>query len=311
MESNAVLCWYPHGLSNRLHCLVNALFIRERTGRPVYYYWQLNNHLNEPLDRIFECPLPQLTTEEFAKYLPLCDERKEDVFTKEPGLLRWLADHPGRVVIPDALVEGDIPTSYSRRVLRSIRWHPQIISQFQVEMEKYTINRTVIGMHVRGTDYDRDPVTRREHALYAIKQELPNQRIYLATDDTQLQQEVSSSQLLVVSRPSRNTPGSITGSVVEQLLLSETTLRYYSTYSTYSWVALALSDATDDQIPRRVNYLTKQVPRLQILSQPSRFRWSDYVALYPELNLADEAAAIKHYLTSGFYEQRQSSDTSM
>src|SRR5665647_780074 len=139
MESNAILCWYPHVLSDRLHSIVNGLYLQSKTDRPVYTYWQLNEYIRIPTQQLFDCPLPQLTPQQFDEYLPLCTARSEDVCVKGTGLMDWVNTNPGRLVLCQALVEGDISSEFIRATLRGLKWNPTIISQFRLEKDLYRI----------------------------------------------------------------------------------------------------------------------------------------------------------------------------
>jgi hypothetical protein len=310
MEADAILCWYPHGLSNRLHCIVNGLYLQEQTKRPVYTYWPLNEHLNTPAHELLECPLPQLTEDQVKEFEANSTTRlrEEKPFEYSTGLMDWVRDHPGRIIFRKALVECDVPIAFVRETLRDIKWVPAIISQFQTEKELYKIDRSVVGMHVRGMDHNHNPTIRRQHALHALKQEPPTQRIYLATDDIPLQKEVQLDQILIIPRGARNTPQGNIDAVVELLLLAETTFRYHSSNSTYSWVALALSDVPDSKVPRVFSPITTLAPRIQISSLPGRFDWKVYQRLHADLSTWGEPDLISHYLTYGFNEFRVAYD---
>jgi hypothetical protein len=253
LEDNAIICWYPDGLSNRLQTIVNGVFLRQ-TQRPVYNYWEQNACFpGVASSDIFTNPLDELAQ------LPVdCVPYPEYPMVKAPGVLSWLQQHPGRVVLRCALVEGDVPTSFIRQTLRSLKWHPDIADKYERERSQHRIDRSVIGIHARGTDYCYGGETRQAYVLDVLRRASSEQRFYLSTDDEKLKQEVRDRfpNVVTVDRLPRYAPGSNTDAVVDLLLLAATNFQHYSVVSTFSWVALALSDAPLASIPRRNHFGT-------------------------------------------------------
>jgi hypothetical protein len=239
MESDAIIVWSRAGLANRLHALVNATYIRQRTGRPVYSCWPLNDHLAVPVTALFTYPFP-LTEESIA--LTCLQSPMHHVV----GFIR---SHPGRQIsVRTPLVLDEISSSFIRETLRTIQWQPLILAQVQREKLQYDLTPVVTGIHARGQDISTLSQL-QIHVNRALGE--TTGRILLCTDESQLCQGLNDTRVTILRRPSRWSVAGVQTAVVDLLLLSSTTIRYYSPMSTYSWVAIALSNTPTHRIPRR------------------------------------------------------------
>lgn len=149
------------------------------------------------------------------------------------------------------LVLEEIPSSFIREVLKGIAWHPTLLERVKVERLRYSLNEKTIGIHARGTDITSLPQLQEEvkKALGRLMLCSGGSKILICSDEPQVLRGVTSPHIVQTPSDSRHTLEGMRQAVVDLLLLSGTKIRYYSPMSTYSWIAIALSNAPLHLIP--------------------------------------------------------------
>jgi len=244
MDPTALVIWETAGLANRLHSLINALYIQETTGRVVYSCWPLNDQLTVPVSKLFEHPLP-LLSEELVRTLP------QAPLNDIPNLLTYLQNTPGNVSLHYPLVLPQVPSAFIRKTLKAIKWHPSILELAEEERVKYNITSEMSGIHARGTDV-MGLTELRVRVKEAVSHLLltTTERIFICSDELELLEKPLNERVVMIPRLNRYVTKGMIQAVVDLLLLSSTNIRYYSPMSTYSWVAIALSEREVELIPR-------------------------------------------------------------
>jgi len=204
----------------------------------VYYIWPINELLPCPLEELFTCPLPLLTETEAYALL------KKGKFTTSPLPLEEIVKEETVLGIRYPLPFPFIRKEFIRKTLQGVKWSPQILEQVLVEQSTYKLNRSIPSIHARGTDLSPSKVLASlvEDALRT----LPS-KVFLSTDDPLLSNKVKIlkkffPQLITFPREGRSSKEGIKEALCDLLLLSRTNITYYSPRSTFSLVALYLSD---------------------------------------------------------------------
>jgi len=154
------------------------------------------------------------------------------------------------VSVRTPLVLEEIPSSFIREVLKGVVWHPALLERVKVERLRYSLNDQTIGIHARGTDITSLPQLQIE-----VKKALMicsgSSKILICSDEPQVLGDIVNPRIVRTACGSRHTLEGMKQAVVDLLLLSGTKIRYYSPMSTYSWIAISLSNAPLHLIPRR------------------------------------------------------------
>jgi hypothetical protein len=233
-----LVVWSRAGLANRLHALINALYLQQKTNRVVYSCWPLNEHLQVPVHELFQYPLP-LIEESIARDMLQAPLSHVCRFLETQRPIT-------NVSVRTPLVLEEIPSSFIREVLKGVVWHPALLERVKVERLRYSLNDQTIGIHARGTDITSLTQLQIEvkKALYRIG----SAKILICSDEPQVLGDIVSPRIVRTACGSRHTLEGMKQAVVDLLLLSGTKIRYYSPMSTYSWIAIALSNAPRRQV---------------------------------------------------------------
>ncbi len=193
---NRVLC--DGGLSNRLNALLFALVLKRRLGQEWSISWPLNNWCGAPLDSLLKPPL-LVDTHSLKHYreqsnaLMLMQENQLD-FPPErivlhqhlPGLHAYaeLLNRPQGSVYFHNLIPAWADAADVHAAVRSLELAPDVAQRAGAFCDAHRIDRSVIGLHIRKTDFG-DRIDDRALFLEASHS---NRRYFVCSDSAEANQ---------------------------------------------------------------------------------------------------------------------------
>lgn len=178
------------GLCNRINNLINGIYLSELLNRKLYVWWGLDNACYCPLEKLFSNDLNQdhksIYTDEFVYYSPFHTDRKKSKMKNTHGELKFrltpkyddyqrmhdrpddrLSDRapqiieelksiqsPNLIFSSSVILTEIIPEDIVRKILCSLMPVPELRDNILLAIQTYNINSSVIGIHLRRTDYN-------------------------------------------------------------------------------------------------------------------------------------------------------------
>lgn len=178
------------GLCNRINNLVNGIYLSQLLNRKLYVWWGLDNACYCPLEKLFSNDLNQdhqsIYTDEFVYYSPFHTERRKSKVKNTHGELKFrltpkyddyqrmhdrpnslLSDRstqiieelksiksPNLIFSSSLILTEIIPEDVVRKILSSLVPIQELNYKIHAKMQAYNINDSVIGIHLRRTDYN-------------------------------------------------------------------------------------------------------------------------------------------------------------
>lgn len=249
------------GLANRMRAVVSAYDLCRQTGSTLRVVWFRDWALNAPFHSIFEpINLPGITLRDargvdFLLYdrarrrnlwvtkLPqwLIFDRKIDEWTVTPRKMRgfdFVEWQRGHMCYMSCYQEfGDCPATLYGQLFKPVKPVRDAVEAYKVRFSPYTI-----GMHIRRTD-NAASIAQSPTRLFveAGQRELashPDLRIYLATDNEQVKDELrlafGSRIITPRAKAARSSVDGIRGGLVDMYALASTRVIYGSADSSFS-----------------------------------------------------------------------------
>lgn len=249
------------GLANRMRAVVSAYDLCRQTGSTLRVVWFRDWALNAPFHSIFEpINLPGITLRDargmdFLLYdrarrrnlwlpkLPqrLIFDRKIDEWTVTPRKMRgfdfveWQRGHKCYMSCYQEF--GDCPAALYGQLFKPVKPVRDAVEAYKARFSPYTI-----GMHIRRTD-NAASIAQSPTRLFveAGQRELashPDLRIYLATDNEQVKDELrqafGSRIVTPEAKAARSSVDGIRGGLVDMYALAATRVIYGSADSSFS-----------------------------------------------------------------------------
>lgn len=285
------------GLSNRINNLINGIYLSRLLERKLYVWWALNNACLCPLEKLFSNDFNpnygDIGYDDFVYYTPFnTDKEKRNIKNKYGEFkfrLVWKqdnypvmhkrTDHDLNVICPDILSELrsiQSPTlAFSsslilteimseiliRETLFDLMPISELRDKIDAEIKDNSINSSVIGIHLRKTDYnllhDNDVIASINKYLkangkqkflicsdsYTAEQKFKN----LYPDNVILIKDKSYVEKINNKRTDREfsnlirTERSVQNALVDMYLLAHTSFEIFSPISTFAQTAFRLS----------------------------------------------------------------------
>lgn len=178
------------GLCNRINNLVNGIYLSELLNRKLYVWWDLDNACYCPLEKLFSNDFDQghkaIYTDEFVYYSPFHTDRQKskikNTYRELKYRLTWKYDDykcmherpntrlsdraheiiselkfiksPNLIFSSSVILTEIIPEDVAIKILCSLVPVPELNSKIHSEIETHSIDASVIGIHLRRTDYN-------------------------------------------------------------------------------------------------------------------------------------------------------------
>jgi len=277
----SIILYCAGGLTNRIFPIASAKHFAKQAGRKLLIYWPLDfrcdGHFgslyDDDLEFIDESFLLNLNDDE-TEYLVVYPEtvaNDASVYGRS-----FLADKNARGLIQyrksppiDSETEnilfctnnffGDIDAS--RECLLNMKIKPSIIEEANLIATELQLDKTVLGVHARGTDFNMS----QEQYMWEIKQ-FNHYRVFICSDDELLESElyiqtrdclekspiIRHKEYVVKNNLSRpewsgnayTSSNALREAVIDLILLSKTDLRVIHKHSAYAQYARILAEGS-------------------------------------------------------------------
>jgi len=272
-----VINYTTGGLGNRLRPLSSAYAAAKETGRMLCQYWdsKTTNGTLAKFNELFENDIKELSSEDLEK-LESCKVYSEisiiNRLSSKYGChdLRHLVGRGQRLSSRKSYTPNDsedniifycnnfIPNTnrdFCHEFIRSLRPIPIIQEKIDKETVELGLNKNVIGVHARGTDFNVDV----GYYINQMRDYGSSVTFFLSTDDVKYEKEICSIfKERVITRQGRahltkeNEEGAweynfviskekSQDSIVDMYLLAKTDIQIYHPASTFSEIAKVLS----------------------------------------------------------------------
>ena len=272
MKKGVVIQIYPAGLSNRIKCLVSALYATKAYKRELLLYWPVNDECGASFEAMFENNLHQITKEELLPYSKkpydyyehsssLFTEPKTDVMIIDTSrfMITEDEDSPIRAKFRPSLHHytvdfefGRTPVKVKNRMLpllHTLKPRKKIRDAVRRFCDKHNI-KDAVGVHVRRTDFltlKSKAALVSPNALFVKRmQELvakdSKTKFFLATDSKEVEKEfknIFKNRIITNGKTffDRSKNGTIEG-FIDQLTLAKTKMilvSYGSSFNELAW----------------------------------------------------------------------------
>jgi|GEM_PF-309804 len=204
-----VICYCVGGLGNRLLPLASCVELARRTGRQLVILWRNDDFRCQVAFReLFENQIPTLSDADMEQirapkiYADMNDVSFEAALNQKSALsdlvLQYGAADRNAVSLEDenqdVIVYHNhlIPTldrDQIRRFLQQLRPIPELQSRIDAFAAEQGIDRTVMGVHARGTDFNVD-VQRYAEKISKVLKQRQQQRFLVCSDDPQYERQL-------------------------------------------------------------------------------------------------------------------------
>ena len=285
------------GLCNRINNLVNGIYLSGLLGRKLYVWWDLNQACHCPLEKLFSNDFDQnhkeAYSDDFVYYSPFhTDEIQNKVQNKYGEVARrplWKHDaypnmhtrqadsvsylsgqiiaelnaikSPALIFSSSLILTEVIPESAIGKILSDLQPVPELSVRIDSCIKTSNINNSVIGVHLRKTDYN---LLDDRRVIRAIKKYLKADRgkKFLVCSDSMATEEkfkrLYPANILSIGEKSfiekidpektdqsfynlMRTEKSVQSALVDMYLLAHTSLEIFSPISTFAQTAFRLS----------------------------------------------------------------------
>ena len=269
---NKLLIYPEGGLGNRLNCIYSGIYWQKKLGIEMKILWEVNYACCINFDKLFK-QLPKIKTEVKTVYtLPLRDrmsfrsmkgklyierfKRKSPILSSEDTCR--LFSGGGEAAIEEMI--SNSPKHYIKswgifadwehisEVVDCLKPAIEIGNKVNDIMSPY-MNSSIIGVHIRRTDHkwaiQNSPLYLFTDQMEQILKEEPNTYFYLATDDADVESQLSAKFPLIEHKyfsneKSRKTEAGMKDAYVDMLYLSRCEKIYGSYQSTFSNMAAVI-----------------------------------------------------------------------
>lgn len=285
------------GLCNRINNLVNGIYLSQLLNRKLYIWWDLNNACYCPVEKLFSNDFDQnhkgIYTDEFVYYSPFHTDAKRAKIKNKYGELKFrltfnyddyklMHDRPHdrlndksfriieelisikspNLIFSSSLILTEIISESSViEILSYLIPIPGLSAQIDSAIKKDNIDRSVIGIHLRKTDYN---LLDDNYVLNAINKHLQSdkEKKFLICSDSLVTEEkfknlypenvilVSDKSFILKINPDKTdelfsnlmrTEESVQSALVDMYLLAHTSFEIFSPISTFAQTAFRLN----------------------------------------------------------------------
>ena len=277
-----VINYTTGGLGNRLRPLSSAYAIAQETGRIFSQYWdsETTNGSLAKFNELFDNKIDFLSSQDIENlnsYKIYSDYNIIKRLSSKYGLhtLKTMIDNGGVLsnrnsyagdIIEDNIIlycNNYIPNTnvqFCHEFLQNLR--PTITLQKQIDIESHTlgINKNIVGVHARGTDFNANIDYYTNQIYEYIKSHGNNIKFFLSTDDLNYDniikrtfgdKIISRNSRLHLTKTQKNKPWDYNfviskeksqDSIVDLFLLSQTNIQIYHPESTFAEIAIIMSN---------------------------------------------------------------------
>ena len=270
---NSLICYCTGALSNRILPLASCIEFSKATGRKLFLYWPTDRICGGCFSEFFDDDIP-IVDEDFLRSLEPDHTEYHARFvasvTNDMNLYgrSFLHDtlNDGRVTLNDEpsptsefknivystnTFLGRIPPSLNKEAVRGLMIKKEIKDKACGIAAALGLDRSVIGAHLRGTDFNR-PFSFYEDQIRPFVASNKNVRIFISSDDSVLEDHIAETFAPNIIRRNfkryvrknnedsawgNNTfidSESIRDALVDILLLSKTNFKIYNTDSSFA-----------------------------------------------------------------------------
>jgi len=274
-----LICYVTGGLGNRVLPLASFIEFAKRSDRELFVYWPLDfrcgAHFSELysdellfVDDSFLAALPVINTQIFCRF----DDGVTNDYTIYNRNYLWNARAGGRLVIGEPTVDNEvenlvcctntflscIPEKDCEEAVRKLQIKRDIIEDANKIALSLGLNKNILGVHLRGTDYNLSP----SHYAQMIHSEMPDysfDSLFFCSDDSTYEEHMDSLFPNSLRRKNKvyitkgnedkggwthntdTTPESLRDALIDIVLLAKTNFKIYNKTSTFAEYARILS----------------------------------------------------------------------
>lgn len=269
------------GLSNRVFPIVSSIVLANKHQRELFIFWPNDRICLGNFSDLYDKEIKRITVEgleqlndDNTKYHVKHDATTTNdnsiygrtFLTNKRGEGKTLVDQPidfdgpHDILIADNFYLNDVSEDENKQSLLSLKFKDKFINKSNELSEELGLNKSVIGVHARGTDFNPD-VSFYQNAITNIVTNNNEQKIFICSDDDVLENSLYNMYPNNIIRrvkdnyTVKNNPGitkwsnniKITSnmmgdSAIDLLLLSKTNLTVYNKLSTFGLYAHTLSE---------------------------------------------------------------------
>ncbi len=252
MEQKYVIPSSVGGLSGRLRCIINAIFLSEKTNRKIILYWEKNSACNSSFINLFDETFEEISKENLRGIL----KKNNFQILKD---IKKVKKNKKFIIIGDIGLLGEnqkfkISDNQKKDILRILK-RIKIIKSIKKEAENFikkNFSEEVIGIHIRKGDFkfiknNVGHVSSDEKFIEEIKKEAElNKKVkfFLATEEKETEEKfkkIFGSKLFVYPKKTtfREQEGSVKEALIELLILSRCKKilgSFGSTFTEFAWL---------------------------------------------------------------------------
>jgi len=279
VQQKKLICYVTGGLGNRVLPLSSLRLFAELTNRQLYLYWPLDfrcgGHFSEfyddeiiSVDESFLRALPPETTEVFCRF---GDGVDNDYRVYHRSFL-WDARAAGRLQMIDPSFDNEveniicctntfltnIPQEMNEFSLRNLHIKKDILQEAEQISQQLGLDKKVLGVHLRGTDYNLPAA----HYAEMLRSEIPRysfEKIFICSDDATHESHIEEHFSNTIRRKDKiyikrndesrgewthntnTTSESLRDTVIDILLLAKTNFKIYNKTSSFARYAEILA----------------------------------------------------------------------
>lgn len=284
------------GLANRINNLINGIYLSQLLNRKLYVWWALNNACYCPLEKLYSNYFNQnykdVWDDEFVYYTPFNTDKEKNKIKNKYGeckfRLAWgdkdyifmhnrtnddvntiahtiivelkSIQSPTLVFSSSLILTEIIPESIVRKILCELTPIPELKDKIDNELKNNDINPSVIGIHLRRTDYNLITDNQLVYLINKYLKSTNGTRFLLCSDSPDAEQKfknlypdnvmlINNKAYLEKIDPNKTdlkfsnlmrTEKSVQDGLIDMYLLAHTSFEVFSPISTFAQAAYRL-----------------------------------------------------------------------